>query len=178
MNSKKTLSLAQIVLRHTISRCLNLTLIESDKTQIHLQIFFPPRLICAAEWGKARAPCFQLLVFRRFPLFKQGATGKISNIFLYVRAHLNESIKFYGDAAKVAQRGEFFFYVGISARHEFFHRTFRRELATRKVPMEAHFLTVDFASELSHSWRFIMNNGFCIAFVALRNWRSQRKNLS
>jgi hypothetical protein len=78
------------------------------------------------------------LVFRRFPLFKQGATGKISNIcaiFLYVRAHLNESIKFYGDAAKVAQRGEFFFYVGISARHEFFHRTFRRELATRKVCM-------------------------------------------
>jgi hypothetical protein len=75
------------------------------------------------------------LVFRRFPLFKQGATGKISNIFLYVRAHLNESIKFYGDAAKVAQRGEFFFYVGISARHEFFHRTSRRELATRKVLM-------------------------------------------
>jgi hypothetical protein len=88
MNSKKTLSPAQIVLRHTISRCLNLTLIESDKTQIHLQIFF---LLTETDLHRgmrqgARAPCFQLLVFRRFPLFKQGATGKISNIFLYVRA--------------------------------------------------------------------------------------------
>lgn len=123
---------AQIVLRHAISRRLNLTLIESDnkKTPDPSAVFFS----ALSDLCGMRPVCFQLLVSRSpCSLFSNKVPREKSPISValsfYMYVYLNESIKFYGDAAKVAQRGGNSF---LYARHEFFSRTFRRELATWK----------------------------------------------